>query len=272
MGICKVCGQDAGWFKQSHSQCEIKFSELVSDSTKAALNANTIEQLTKKCNLMAKEYQICDASIRDALITGWEKALEQLLEERIPSKDTESILINYAVELKLNQTELDRNGQFTRLRQVEVLRDILEGVVPHANEITGNTPFNLQKGETLVWTIHNVTLYEEKTIRTYEGRSHGFSVRIARGLSYRTGVFKGWPVETTLMMNKGVGSLGVTTKHIYFAGENKSLRLPYNKIIQFVPYSDGVGIHTDAKSSKPIAFVTGDGWFINNLVQNIAQM
>jgi hypothetical protein len=272
MGTCKVCGQDAGWFKSSHYQCEVKFNELVLVATKAALNTNTMEQLTKNCRSIAKEYQVSDASIRGALIVGWEKALEQLLEEGIPSKDAEDNLMNYASELKLSQLELDRKGQYTRAGQVAVLRDILEGIVPQRIKITGNTPFNLQKDETLVWLFHNVSLYEEKTIRSYEGRSHGFSVRIARGLYYKTGIFKSWPVETTLMMNKGVGSLGVTTKHIYFAGLQKSLRLPYKKIIHFIPYSDGVGIHTDVKSDKPIAFMTGDGWFINNLVQNLAQM
>jgi len=47
--------------------------------------------------------------------------------------------------------------------------------------------------------------------------------------------------------------------------------VPYSKIVSFTPYSDGIGIQRDAASAKPQTFVTGDGWFIYNLVVNLAR-
>lgn len=66
--------------------------------------------------------------------------------------------------------------------------------------------------------------------------------------------------------------MGVTTKHLYFAGDGKSFRVQYDKIVSFEPLNDGIGIQRDAATAKPQYFVTGDGWFIYNLVTNLAQM
>jgi len=42
------------------------------------------------------------------------------------------------------------------------------------------------------------------------------------------------------------------------------------KVVSFVPFSDGFGIHRDAASVKPQMFLTGDGWFAYNLFVNLA--
>lgn len=252
-------------------ELEAHYDKLVALAVEAATNTSKIAELKTDCRLQTEELHVSEAYLQDALITGWEKALEQILEEGLLTKDTEESLMQYARDLKLGQHELDRNGCYTRAGQAMVLRDITEGVTPQRIRINGSIPFNMQKGETLVWLFHNVTLCEEKIFRTYVGKSSGFSVRIAKGLYYRTGSFNGWPIETNQMVTRGNGSLGVTTKHIYFAGEQKSLRIPYNKVVQFIPYSDGLGIHTDGKSDKAVAFKTGEGWFVHNLVQNLSQ-
>ena len=68
------------------------------------------------------------------------------------------------------------------------------------------------------------------------------------------------------------GMVAVTDKHIYFAGSKKSFRIKYEKIVSFTPYSDGIGIQRDAQTAKPQIFVTGEGWFTNNLIQNLAKL
>ena len=66
--------------------------------------------------------------------------------------------------------------------------------------------------------------------------------------------------------------LGLTTKHIYFAGPRKKFRVRYDRIVAFDSYSDGLGIMRDAQTAKPQTFVTGDGWFAYNLAANLAQI
>jgi hypothetical protein len=68
------------------------------------------------------------------------------------------------------------------------------------------------------------------------------------------------------------GVVVVTNKSIYFAGPKKSVRLPYEKIVSFQRFSNGLGATRDAATAKPQIFVTGDGWFTYNLVTNLAQL
>ena len=58
-------------------------------------------------------------------------------------------------------------------------------------------------------------------------------------------------------------SLGLTTKHVYFADSRKKFR---------VRYEDGFGIMRDAQTAKLQTFWTGDGWFAYNLAANLAQV
>ena len=66
------------------------------------------------------------------------------------------------------------------------------------------------------------------------------------------------------------GLLGITDRHMYFHGPVKSFRVKYDKVVSFQPFSDGIGFQRDAASAKPQGFVTGDGWFIYNLITNLA--
>ena len=68
------------------------------------------------------------------------------------------------------------------------------------------------------------------------------------------------------------GMLGITAKHIYFAGRRKKLRVRYDRIVAFHPYEDGSGIMRDAQTARPQTFRTGDGRFACNLAANLAQV
>ena len=98
------------------------------------------------------------------------------------------------------------------------------------------------------------------------------SIRIAKGLYYRIGAFKGEKIQTSEMIHADTGLMGVTNKHIYFVGSSKRFRIAYNKIVSFEPFSDGIGVQRDAQTAKPQSFSTGDGWFAYNLITNLAQM
>jgi hypothetical protein len=117
-----------------------------------------------------------------------------------------------------------------------------------------------------------VAYYEQETRREYVGGYQGVSIRIARGLYYRTGGFKGHPVQKTETVYMDTGLLGVTNKHIYFAGSRKKFRIRHDKIVFFTPYSDGIGVQRDVASAKPQSFVTGDGWFTYNLLSNVSKL
>ena len=73
-------------------------------------------------------------------------------------------------------------------------------------------------------------------------------------------------------VHAGTGMLGLTTKHLYFAGARKKFRVRYDKIVASGPHEDGFGIMRDAQTAKPQALRTGDGWSAYNLAANLAQI
>ena len=95
---------------------------------------------------------------------------------------------------------------------------------------------------------------------------------MARGLYCRPSTFRSQPTLWEETVHADSGLLGLTTKHIYFAGSRKRFRLRYDKIVASGPYEDGFGIMRDAQTAKPQAFRPGDGWFAYNLAANLAQV
>lgn len=276
MGICIYCGKPAGFLRKKHRECEEKrnkgMTEMVRLAKEAALGMHPIEGLSNELAGIAENSFISSEQIRETLISGWEQAVSHFLEDGNLEIQEEDRLTSFAEHFALTQEDLDKNGAYTKFVRGAVLRELMEGKIPKRCQPVGALPFNFQRSETLIWIFNNVAYYEDKTRRRYVGGSQGVSLRIAKGLYYRVGSFRGHPVETTERVHVDTGILAVTTKHIYFHGSTKSFRVRFDKIVSFTPYSDGIGIQRDASTAKPQVFVTGDGWFTYNLLVNIANI
>lgn len=275
MGTCVYCGKPAGFLRNKHRECAEKrnqgWAEMVGAVREAALGGGTLEKVGDRLAEIAKDSFIPTEQIREALVAGWEQAVVHFLEDGNLDAREEVQLTAFAEHFALTQEELDKNGAYTQFVKGAVLRELMEGKIPNRFHVSGILPFNFQRNETLVWAFTDVAYYEDRTRRQYVGGSSGVSFRIAKGVYYRVGSFRGHPVETTERVHVDTGILAVTTKHLYFRGATKSFRVRFDKIVSFTPYSDGIGIHRDAATAKPQIFVTGDGWFTYNLLTNLAQ-
>jgi len=275
MGTCQYCGQDAGFFRKQHKECHRKyensFSQMVSLAASAAKNSSALHSLEQQLSSIETSTLPVRVNRHQALICGWELAVNDILSDNVLSPTEEAQLMTYVQKFGLSQSDLNANGAFTRLVYGCALRDVLDKGFTSRAVITFQLPFNLQKNETLVWCFRNVQCYEEKIYKTYVNNSQGVSFRVMRGVYYRVGQSKGYPVETAKTEHVDTGMLGVTTQHVYFAGQKKSFRIPYKKIVSLTPYSDGIGICKDGANAKPQTFITGEGWFVYNLVMNLSQ-
>lgn len=276
MGNCIYCDEPAGFLKKTHNECEQRHeqgkSKIISLVSRVRSEGGNLKRLETSVEQVASSSHIDTSTINALVVSGWEKAVDTAFDDGVLTEEEETALGELQQHFSLSQHELDRNGSFTKIVKGAVLRDILDGKLPERLEVHGNLPFNLQKTEKVVWVFQNVDYYEEKTRTRYVGGSQGVSVRIAKGLYYRTGAFKGERVQTSETIHADTGLLGVTNKHIYFAGPSKRFRINYNKIVAFEPFSDGIGVQRDAQTAKPQSFSTGDGWFAYNLITNLAQM
>ena len=202
---------------------------------------------------------------RQLLIQAWEVAVEGTIEDGVISLDEENALSRYLDHFGLTTQDVNRNGAHTSVVQAAVIRDVIRGIIPQRQNINGAIPFNLMKSGKLVWVIQDVDYLETVVRRERQGTSHGLSIRVARGLYYRPSTFRSRPIEWEETVHADTDLLGLTTKHLYYAGSRKKFRVRYDRIVSFDPYEDGLGIMRDAQTAKPQTFRTGDGWFAYNL-------
>lgn len=156
-----------------------------------------------------------------------------------------------------------QSESLARIGQAIVLKDLQHGILPK-NPLT--VPVMLERGECVLWVYDNVTMFQEKITREYVGGNRGLSFRICKGVTYRTGSFKGRPVERSHMDKGGVGSLVVTNKHFFFHCPTASVKIPYSKLIGVTAYSDGLEVHKDDAKQKRTVFQGFDPWFVMNVL------
>ena len=70
------------------------------------------------------------------------------------------------------------------------------------------------------------------------------------------------------MEHRDSGLLGITTKHLYFKGSQKSFRVRLEKIVSLEPYRNGIEIMRDTARAKLEVFKMRmfDAWFSVNLI------
>ena len=276
MANCKYCGQPAGFLRHSHKGCAAKFedgrNQIVAEAIASIQAKADFAALKGKIEAVASRSYIGTDEEKSLLVSAWEKAVDKFLDDDVLDQMEEASLVKYRNHFLLNDTDLDRNGYLTKTAKAGVLRDILEGKTPKRMNFDGTLTLNLQKSEEVVWAFPNTEYLEDKTRREYVGRTSGISIRVAKGVYYRTGAFRGHSVERIECVSLGRGLLVLTNKHIYFQGAAKSFRVPYQKIVSFQPYSDGIGIVRDAANAKAQTFINGDGWFTYNVITNISNL
>ena len=274
MGECRFCHKDAGFLKQEHDECRKKYEEARSTVSR------TIEQcFATKTDFYTKANEI-NYALSKGMIAGedrdklyvacLDKAVDSYLGDNIID-DSEYRMITRFVQFSgMQQTAINANHSLDKVVQSQVLNEILQGKVPTQRfSIAGGLPFMLGRDEAPVWVFRNITMHEQKTIRQTVGRTRGFNIRVARGIYYRTGGFKGTPVETTSMQKVGVGMVCLTTKNIYFSSPERSIKVPYDKIISVNTYSNGIDLQKDGAKEKPIFLEGVDAWFCYNVIANL---
>lgn len=203
------------------------------------------------------------------LLSYVEGKIDDALSDGLIDHDEESYLLKMAKEFDLYGTPLLQNSShYQRMIKALLLRDIYEGK-PITRVAFSNVPVVLGKAEQLVWVESSVRAFVEKTKRTYVGKSRGVSVRVCKGVYYRMGVSKGYPVDQQYQSPLGLGSLIITTKNLIFYSE-KSVKIPINKIISYTEYSDGIGLVKDGANPQTYSLIGCDVWFVINAIQSLA--
>lgn len=272
MGDCIHCGHPAGWLKSRHKECDDRYKatrqQLVQRVSAGIRQNEPFEAITAAVKPLAREGFVRGEELSEVMLEAWADAMDRFFADQLISTDEEARLMGFVQNSGLEQ-RLRGLPAFRKLAQAAVLRDLSNGVIQSRVQFTGSMP-NLQRGETLVWVFPGTEYLEDRIRREYVGTSQGVSFRVMKGVTYRVGGSKGHAVERQERVSLGTGTLFVTDKHLYFAGDQHSFRVPYAKIVSFNQYSNGLGIMRDAATAKPQLFLVSDGWFLCNMIGLLA--
>ncbi len=273
MGLCRLCHEKAGFLRSEHKACVEKqksadpllrdlFFKHKEDPRPILAEAQKIADESFITNLQSYKTDLFSSMVHEALETdGLTEAEETKLDN----------LLGY-----LGLTPEDCKEALMKKGKGVVIREILAGRLPQQSGVHFTTPVILGKDEQIIWAWSGVAFYEMREHKSFEGGSQGVSLRIAKGVYYRIGSFKGHPVVTTRQTHVGEGALIFTNKHLFWAGDGttKSLKIAWKKLISVQGYSDGIGLQAEGARIKPMTFSLGsdDGWFAKNLAENIPRL
>lgn len=274
MGRCKYCGQKAGFLSNKHKDCEIKYndgkSEIIKMIEDTIISSNDYNKIKTDIVRTSNDSFIKEEELDSIYTSAFDNTVEHFLEDGILSEEEENKLTQFTNSLGLSQENLDRNGSFQKVVKSSILRELTEGNIPDPRlEVQGHIPFNFQKSEKMIWMFNGVEFYEQTTRTQYQGGYSGVSIRVAKGVYYRTGGFKGNPVKVSEMKYIGTGLFALTNKHVYFSSPTKNFRVQLSKIITMDPYEDGIGLQKEGVTAKPQVFKNLDGWFVYNGISNL---
>ena len=166
-----------------------------------------------------------------------------------------------ALELQLQaerELELQKNRELLQQAQKNIIAILREDKLPDADwSSLEPLPFRFQKTEHLIYVFSEVLYAEQRVKREIVGRSAGTSVRIMKGVSIRTGASRGTPVERDEIVDRGVGIMAVTDRHLYFNGQ-RSFRIRFDKIVSVLPTTGGVEVTRDRASALAEYFLVGE--------------
>ncbi|MGA1583929.1 MAG: hypothetical protein ACO4CH_11815 [Saprospiraceae bacterium] len=273
MAKCVFCGEPAGWFRDRHKECVEQFETSVNGIRYLTTHAITAHQPPDAAlasnRKMESEGRLDPNDTEGAIVEGIDRALDYFLSDELLSKEEEASIDKYLAVLPVSVESLDKAGITQQIVKASVIRGVMnDEVVDPPRSVSANLPFLFQRSERLIWAFQGVDYHEMTTRREFRGGSQGISVRITKGVYYRTSAFKGQPVEIDELRHIANGPLALTTKHIYFGSERKSFKIPYTKLVALNTYSDAIRVQKDGVRSKPQIFRGLDGWFASNIISN----
>lgn len=277
MGTCTYCHQSAGLLSSKHQACEESHQRGLNLAARLALDAFSgkidPEKFTQRWRGIRDENFVTGNEMGLALGKAFGPAITQCLEDGVLSSEEESRIRGVLSETKIQGPELDAVAWF-KFTSACTLRVLLEeGIAATDAQIryAERLPFDTQEGELLALRCDGVSYLKAKTKRSFIGGSQGVSIRLARGLYYRVGAFKGEPVETTEFPRLDKGTLAVSNQAIYFAGASERFRLPHSKVLSREIKSDGMLFWRDRANAKAEGFqyLDGMGWLLGNVFENL---
>ena len=232
------------------------------------ITATNADESKRIIESIAKAANGSETDFRKHVVESWDQAVSNAVRREILLESAANILIHFAEQFELGKTDADSCSSWIKLenriasevqvwsqkqKKCEAIIDALKAGVPIQLVVSKQVhPFKLQKSETLVWTFSKASYFEQTKVKSFQSLH---SIRSAT--EYR-------------MQYKDIGTMGLTTKHIYFVGATEVFRIRYDRIGNYGRHQDGIIVTRYATKARPQLFTTGEE-FTYNLVTALAR-
>lgn len=219
--------------------------------------------------------KLCEAKSEsqknETLVYAFKKLINEYLHDGSLTEEEGGRIINFFTQgLHLDISLLQKEKEYSNMCKLIVINSLANGKIPTGiNVNTGGQFVNMEAGEQIIADQTNATYNEIVEKKTRYGYSGGTSTNLGHGRYSRFGSFVSMESFSQDIVTKGVGTLLLTNKNIYFLSNQKTVKIPYDKILSYSTYSDGLGIHLSDSRRRPIVIGKVDGWFVYNVVTNI---
>ena len=154
------------------------------------------------------------------------------------------------------------SSSISSLMGIEGIKTINEGKIPNIQ----GTNLNLLGDETCCYMDKAYT-FKDKTVTTgYKGNNSGVSIRITKGLSYRTGAGSSQAIKQTQKTTYN-GILYLTTRRIIYTSQNESFDKTFDKITSIEEAKDGLIIQIGSNTYSIVTNTHSEFMKVFNLIK-----
>ena len=115
---------------------------------------------------------------------------------------------------------------------------------------TLESPRLIAKAGEVVHAETSAALMKEVAMRQFQGGSSGVSFRIAKGVRYHVGGFRGQSVVVgTELTVQDTGALSVTSNRVVFLGQQKTMEFLYAKLVGLEVFDDGIRLQVSNRQT-----------------------
>lgn len=211
------------------------------------LNDNDVKKANEKLEKLCLSTAKVDAAAHKQKIDECDRRIASISSDGIITLEEENELSELMRSLGLTESDLPDMSRRT-LFDARMLTTISRGVFPELQVSL------LLKPNEICHFMSPAQLMEELTKTRYVGGSHGASFRVAKGVTFRTGSFRGQPIKENYAKITDDGTLYVTNKKVLFVGMKKNVSYPINKIVDITKYTDGIKFQKE-NENKPRVFL-----------------
>lgn len=193
--------------------------------------------------------------------------IDHILADNYFSEQEEKDLNTFFELTKINQSDL-KDEDVKKILKAKLVRDLINGDVHPVMQADSSLPIILKKKEILIWGDNFLKISTLKSVRKYVAGSRGVSIRIAKGIYYRTGGIKGHSESQQVQTSLGYGLVAVTNMNVFIQTSEFTKKIPLSKLISVVPYKNEIEINCENNAGKPIFIETNDPYFWANIMSN----